>query len=113
MPWSPLPTPDGARDGAAPQRLEGVLDRVLGGLGGPAVDTIVLVYERWAEVVGREVAGVSRPLAVEGDTLRIGAADTAWASHLRWAEADVVARLEALLGRREITRIQVRVTPRP
>lgn len=113
MPWRPLPTPDGARDAAGdPQRVDGVLDRVLGRLGAPAVDTLVLVYERWADVAGDEVAANSRPLSIDGETLRVGADDAAWASHIRWSETDILDRLAGLLGRRELTRVQVRVTPR-
>ena len=112
MPWAPLPTPDrGASDTTAPQPLASVLDRVLGGLGGASVDAVVLVYERWADVVGEEVAPRTRPLSIEGDLLRVGADDAAWASHLRWAEKEVLDRLEALLGSRQITRLVVRVAP--
>lgn len=111
MPWSPLPTADGS-DGPGPAALSGLLDTVLAGLGGPSVDAVVVVHERWAEVVGEEVAAHARPLGIEGGTLRIGVESSAWASHLRWSETEILARLRALLGDDEVTAVTVRVVRR-
>lgn len=108
MPWSPLPTADGS-GGPAPAALSGLLDTVLAGFGAPSVDAVVVIHERWAEVVGAEVAPHARALGIEDGTLRIGVESSAWASHLRWSEAEVLARLEVLLGAPEVTSVTVRV----
>ena len=109
MPWSPLPTSDRRGGGPDPARLPELLDAVLAGIGGPTVEAIVVLHERWAELVGPEVADRSRPLGVEAGTLKIAADSAAWASHLRWSEADVIERAAALLGPGTVTAIVVRV----
>lgn len=111
MPWSPLPTPD-ARRGPEPAPLATALDAVLASLGAPSREAIVVVHERWAEVVGQEVADHARPLAIEAGVLRIGVDGPGWASHLRWSEADIVGRIAELVGPGEVTGVQVRVRAR-
>lgn len=70
-----------------------LLDAVMSGLGGPSVSAIVTIHERWSEVVGAEVADHARPLGVDGGRLKIGVDSPTWASHLRWSEAEILARL--------------------
>jgi hypothetical protein len=111
MPWSPLPTPDGD-GGPGPDRLGRVLDTVLHGLGGPGVDAIVLVHERWDELVGAEVAAVSRPMGIRDGRLSVAVEGPAWADHLRWSEAEVLARIEQVLGSGTVTALAVRVARR-
>lgn len=109
MAIEPLRTPDGD-GGPGPAPLRDALERVLGALGGPGVDTIVTVHERWAEIVGAEVAEISRPVAIDAGTLRIRVTGPAWASHLRWAEREIVERLDRLVGDGVVTRITVSVS---
>lgn len=111
VPWSPLPTPDGP-EARGPAPLAGGLDAVLAGLGGPTVQAIVVVHERWPEVVGPEVAPHAKPLGITGGRLQIGVDSPGWASHLRWSEADIVARLTALLGPDQVTSVAIRLTRR-
>ncbi|NLD78079.1 MAG: DUF721 domain-containing protein [Acidimicrobiales bacterium] len=105
MPWTPLPDPNGP----PPTNLGDVLPLVVEGLGAPSVDVLVLVHERWPEVVGEEVAGHARPLGIDGSTLKVAAESPTWASHIRWSEAEIVARLSVLLGRDEVSSVAVRV----
>lgn len=104
----PLPTADGV---AAPDAvpLASVLDTVLAGLGAPTVDVLLTLHERWPEVIGEDVATFSRPVAVEAGTLVVGVRSAAWAGHLRWAEAEVVARAAEVLGEGHVTSMSVRV----
>jgi hypothetical protein len=107
VPWSPLPTPDGD-GGPGPSPLAGVLDAVMAGLGGPTVEAIVVVHERWAEVVGAEVAPHARPLGIAGGRLQIAVDSPGWANHLRWSEAEILARLTDLIGAGQVTSVAVR-----
>lgn len=68
-----------------------------------------MIHERWSEVVGEEVAGFASPVAIEDSTLRIRAVSAGWASHLRWAEADILRRLDGLVGAGAVTAVKVRV----
>jgi hypothetical protein len=78
MPWSPLPTADGD-GGRGPAPVSGLLDAVLAGLGAPGVDVVVTVHQRWAEIVGEEVADHVRPLGIEAGRLKVAADGPAWA----------------------------------
>src|SRR5699024_4176738 len=106
MAWHPLPTSDGD-GGPGPSSLRESLESLVDSLGGPGVDALVTVHERWPEVVGSEVAGLCRPVAIDEGTLRIRAAGPAWASHLRWAEAEILDRLEPMIGSGAVTSIKV------
>lgn len=108
MPWSRLPTGDGP-GAAAPAPLAGALDAVLAGLGGPSVEAIVLIHERWDEIVGAEVAPHARPIAITEGRLQIAVESPGWASHLRWAEGEILARTDALLGANQVTAVTIRV----
>lgn len=111
MPWSPLPTSD-ARRGPGPEPVAGALDAVMAGLGGPSVEVIVVVHERWAEVVGPEVAPHARPTGIDAGCLRVAVDGPGWASHLRWAETEILARLAELVGPDQVTSVAVRVARR-
>ena len=108
MPWSPLPTAD-HRSGPTPSRLPELLDRVLAGLGAPSADAVVLIHERWVDVVGAEVVAHATPVAIEDGRLRVAVDSPAWASHLRWSEAEVLARLDELVGPGVVTSVRTRV----
>jgi predicted nucleic acid-binding Zn ribbon protein len=90
--------------------LANVLDAVMAGLGGPTVEAIVVVHERWAEVVGAEVAPHAKPLGISGGRLQIGVASPGWASHLRWSEGEILARLAELIGPDQVIAVTVRTT---
>ena len=107
VPWSPLPDPD--EDGAPARPLKQVLDQVLAGLGAPSVDTVITITERWAELVGTEVAPHARPVAVEHGRLTVVVDNPAWASHFRWAEPELVRRLSELVGTGVVERVATRV----
>src|SRR4051794_24957378 len=110
VPWSPLPNPED--DEARVKPLKQVLDQVLAGLGAPSVDTVITITERWAELVGTEVAPHARPMAVEHKKLTVVVDNPAWASHFRWAEPELVRRLGDLVGDGVVERVSIRVARR-
>jgi predicted nucleic acid-binding Zn ribbon protein len=105
--WSPLP---GGRP--EPRKVGDSLDRVAASLGVPHASTLSGVFASWPEMVGEAVATHSRPLSLRDGTLVVAVDDPAWATQLRWLEADLVARLVEVLGDGEVARIEVRVQPR-
>jgi hypothetical protein len=91
-------------------RLGDGLDRVLARLGVPATVTgVEVVFERWPEVVGEAMAARTRPLTIDRQTLVVSCDEPAVATHVRFLEAQLVARLGELAGERRITRVEVRV----
>jgi hypothetical protein len=106
--------PDGVRPlpGAAgvPTRVGDALDRVLKRLGVPStVSGVEVVFERWPEVVGEAMASRTRPVSIDGEALIVACDEPAVATHVRFLEPQLVARLGELAGERRITRVEVRV----
>ena len=89
-----------------------VLDQVLAGLGAPTVAAVVVVHERWAEIVGAELEDHARPVSIEDGRLRVEVDGPAWASHLRWSEAEILARLDRLVGPGTVTSVATRTVRR-
>jgi predicted nucleic acid-binding Zn ribbon protein len=112
VPWSRLPTSDATGDEREPVPLGNLVDAVLAGLGAPTVDALVAVHEAWARIVGEELVAHAHPVAIEAGCLRISVDSPAWASHLRWAEAEIVARAERVVGPGVVTSVQVRASRR-
>lgn len=92
--------------------MAGLLDAVMAGLGGPTVEAVVVVHERWDEVVGPEVAPHARPVGVTDGRLTVAVDSPGWASHLRWSEGEILARLATLIGPGEVTSVRLRVARR-
>jgi predicted nucleic acid-binding Zn ribbon protein len=81
--------------------------KVLGRLGGsPSVTTMELVFTRWDEVVGEELAAHLRPMRVDGAVLVVGTDRPAWATRARMESEHILARVSAL-GDHTIERLEV------
>ena len=107
VPITPLPDPDA--DGAPPRPLADGIDRLLKGLGAPPVPVFTVLAEQWDQVVGPAAAPHCRPAGVTEGCLHIDVAEPAWASQIRWQEADIVRRVAELTSPGAVTRVDVRV----
>jgi predicted nucleic acid-binding Zn ribbon protein len=85
------------------------LDRVTGALGVPSSSTLQVVFSQWDELVGEVLAAHARPASLRDGTLVVSVDDPAWATQLRWFQADLLARLEGAVGAGAIIAIEVRV----
>jgi predicted nucleic acid-binding Zn ribbon protein len=108
VPWSRLPTADATGDERQPVALPAVLDAVLAGLGAPSTDAIVAIHEQWEQIIGPELVAHAEPAAIEDGCLRITVDSPAWAGHLRWSEAEIVGRIDRLLGPGVVTSVTAR-----
>ena len=70
------------------------------------------LLDRWPEVVGEGLASRIKAVAVRGSELLVSVDDPAWASQVAWLEAQLLERIEALVGPGKITSVQARVQPR-
>jgi len=91
--WQPLP---GERP--EPKPIAASLERI-----------VPRVFSVWDEVVGPDVAEHARPRSLRSGTLVVAVDDPAWATQLRWLEADLVTRLQEALGASQVARIEVQV----
>jgi predicted nucleic acid-binding Zn ribbon protein len=88
------------------------LDQVARSLGGPGAAALGAVFTRWADVVGPLVADHSWPVSLVRGVLVVGVDEPIWHTQLTYLQADIVERLEPVVGPGEITRVEVRVRPR-
>ena len=104
--WKPLPG-----EVPEPRPVAASLDRVAASLGVPRATTLTQVFAAWPELVGESVAGHARPRSLRAGTLVVAVDEPAWATQLRWLEADLLTRLAEVLGVGAVTQIEVRVVP--
>ena len=104
MPARPLPG-----DPPGPRRVGESLDAVMRGLGAPEASGVHLVFDRWNEVVGEALAARTRPLRMDGGRLVLAVDEPAIATHVRFLQAELLAKLEALLGPGRVTALDLRV----
>jgi hypothetical protein len=81
-------------------------------LGAPESSGVHLVFDRWDEVVGEALAARTRPLRIDGQRLVLGVDEPAMATHVRFLQPELLARLEELLGPGRVTALDLRVGPK-
>jgi predicted nucleic acid-binding Zn ribbon protein len=95
-----------------PQPVGESIAKVLGRIGAsPSPQTMELVFTRWEEVAGAELAGHLQPMRLQNSTLIVGADQPAWATRARMESERILARVHQL-GDTTIERIEV-VVQRP
>ncbi len=94
-----------------PRPLTSALDRILKSLKGGDRSTTVTVFSRWTEVVGEAVAAHVTPLRLDGGTLIVEVDDPAWATQLKFLEADLLTRFGEA-GASRVERLEIRVKRR-
>jgi predicted nucleic acid-binding Zn ribbon protein len=86
--------------------------KVLRRLGAPpSLTTMEVVFTRWVEVVGSELAAHAQPVRVRGNILVIGADHPAWVTRCRMENEHIIAAARAM-GDTTVERIEV-VLQRP
>jgi predicted nucleic acid-binding Zn ribbon protein len=70
---------------------------------------IIQVFSNWEEVVGSVIAAHSRPERLRAGELLVMVDEPAWATELRFLEAEVLAKLNAVQAGDPVTSMVVRV----
>ena len=91
-----------------PRRLGDAIDRLLGHLGAPPARVVSSLESVWPEVAGPGLAACSHPVELRDGTLVVACDEPAWASQLRWMEAELCRRLSARLDGVSVLAIRVR-----
>jgi predicted nucleic acid-binding Zn ribbon protein len=94
-----------------PVPIADALAKVRAELGLPDGDALHALVERWPEVVGDDVAAHARLDALRDGTLVVVADDPIWASQLRYLEAAILERANAVAGGAAVASVRVRVDP--
>ena len=79
------------------------------GLADPEV--IAALTERWVDIVGPAIAPNAVPRSLRGSMLTIAVESGAWATQLRYLEAELLAKIAALVGADAIDTLRVVVAP--
>lgn len=95
-------------DNRDPQRLGALIDRVGAKRGWNKQISVAMVLRDWANVVGPENAEHSKPVDFRDGVLTIKCDSTSWATAMRYAAGQIVAKLNAALGQDSVQRIDVR-----
>ena len=100
--WSG-PRPDD-RD---PQLLGSLASRLVAERGWSDRVSAGVVFARWAQLVGSEIAEHAQPVSLHEGELLVRASSTAWATQLRLLQRQLLARIAAGAGAGVVTRIRV------
>jgi predicted nucleic acid-binding Zn ribbon protein len=85
--------------GTAPRRLSGVLEDLLRGLGLEEQMVRWRAVSLWPEVVGGEAARRSEAVSIDGGTLFVEVASSAWTHQLTFLRRQIQNELNRRLGK--------------
>jgi predicted nucleic acid-binding Zn ribbon protein len=90
-----------------PQLLGAAISGLLDDEGWKLAAATGSVFGRWAQIVGADLAGHTKPESLRDGELTVVADSTAWATQLRLLAAQLVHRLNAELGTGTVRRVKV------
>lgn len=99
------------RTRSEPRPLEGPLDSVLDRMGLGKVVERYAVFREWPDRVGREIARVTEPHRVDGDTLIVKVTSSAWAGELSLRQNEILERVNEGRTKTRVRRILFRIDP--
>ncbi len=98
----------GARpDDRDPQQLGRLASRLVADRGWADRVSSGVVFARWAQLVGADVAEHAQPVALQNGELIVAASSTAWATQLRLLQRQLIARITAGVGPGVVTALRV------
>lgn len=69
------------------------------------------VWLRWSELVGEHLARRTQPHTLDGDTLVVRVASSAWLNELNFMKHDLLRSINAGLGKQVVRQLRLRVGP--
>ena len=93
-------------------RLFDEINRLVARLGGQSAAGVAGVFSDWAAIVGDDVARNVTPVKLVDGRLVVSVADPAWATQVRFLEADIISAIVAATPVR-VTGVDVRVVRHP
>jgi predicted nucleic acid-binding Zn ribbon protein len=78
---------------SAPKQLGGVLEAVIQNLGLGQRLKKAEALDRWSEIVGEQIARVTVPVRVEGDTLVVHVTSSVWRNELVFLKRELIAKI--------------------
>lgn len=109
MTWKPFREPRWETDSVTVKQSLGQLARRLGA-GAP--DVMQVVFDQWAETVGREVADHAKPLSLTDGVLTVIVEDHMWMAQLKWMTRGIAESINRKVGSEAIARVELRLPRR-
>ena len=91
------------------EQLFGAISKVVAELEPDSRGRQAIVFAAWRRAAGEAIGARTVPLELAGDRLVIGVADETWRRHLEDLSPQMVAKINALLSKGVIKRIEFRV----
>lgn len=91
-----------------PKRVGRVLDSYIEDRGWEVSVSIHTLLDKWADVVGDQVAAHSTPETYDAGVVVVRTDSTAWATQLRTIASQIVAKLNEAVGEGSVTFVEVR-----
>jgi predicted nucleic acid-binding Zn ribbon protein len=98
----------GTRDPGDPELLGETLSRLMLERGWDVPAAVAGVTQRWAEIAGADLADHCRPEKFDDGVLQLIAESTSWATQIRLLVPQLHQRIDDVVGRGVVTRIEVR-----
>ncbi|HEX6394353.1 MAG TPA: DUF721 domain-containing protein [Acidimicrobiales bacterium] len=92
-----------------PRRVGEHLDSATQGLGVSKAGILGVVFSKWADLVGPEIAAHAKPRSLRDGILLVVVDQPAWAAQLRYLGTDLVAKIAAFAGTSEVADVEFRV----
>jgi predicted nucleic acid-binding Zn ribbon protein len=105
--WRPRGWSGARPDDRDPQPLGALAARLVTERGWAARVAAGVVFGRWAQLVGEDLAQHAQPVALRDGELTVQASSTAWATQLRLLQRQLLARIAAGAGPGVVTRLRV------
>ncbi|HLI53066.1 MAG TPA: DUF721 domain-containing protein [Acidimicrobiales bacterium] len=102
--WRPTP-PE-----REPRPVADSLERVARRMGAPRPAVASVVFSRWEELVGPDIAGHAKPVSLRDGVLVLAVDHPAWAAQLGYMVGEIGERIAAAAGAGAVNEIRLRVT---
>ena len=99
----------GKHDPPEPRSIKASLDQVARSIGGPDAGSLSGLFDRWADIVGPQLAAHARPVRLSSGVLVVGVTEPAWATQLTYLEAELLGKFREVLGDGVVERVEVRL----
>lgn len=99
-------------DGSFPSRLRDLLDPLGKKLGMADAVASGRIFERWASIVGADVAAHVEPTSLRDGVLRVRADSPTWATEIGYLATEIAERVNAAMGRPIVTELRVSAGPK-
>lgn len=94
-----------------PVRISGTLGALARSWGMDSPAETARLFASWERIVGPEVAARCTPTSLKGGVLKVRTDSSIWASEFRYLSADVVRRINSVLGQEIVRQVKPWVKP--